>query len=195
MFFSEWLLIKENIQRAQAQKFTLNDIDPRLVYDVFYDTYKKSTGQAWDYDTFVSRAYNWTFYGIPPQVQNDAVAGFVAVRFQRSGLIKLTGMAGNGRSILAGLTMLNATGKPIWGAVSDEIARLAEKRGFMVAPPEVMKQVAPFIPDLKVDDSGNVVANVRGIGDVSKKVIINSQYKDWLMSQNQYAGMLKGMNF
>ena len=73
---------------------------------------------------FLHRGYKWTFFGVMPSYDNDPESGFIATRFQRSGLIKLTGVAGNLRSILKGLDLLSGLNKPVWGAVSEDIGAL-----------------------------------------------------------------------
>ena len=134
-------------------------------------------------NTFLGRSRSWTFFGIPPESEHDPAAGFVSVRFQNSGLVKLTGVAGSTRAILKGLSLVDNLNKPVWGAVSDSIASMAEKRGFIVPPPETMKMMAMFIPNLSVNDSGDVQAHVIGVGDVNKKVIVNQKYMDWFKKQ------------
>ena len=85
-------------------------------FDVFDASYKKSTGKSWDKQKFISRAYNWVFFG------NDK--GYVAVRPQRGGMIKLVGVAGNPKSVLSGFREMTShyANTPIWGAVSLDIA-------------------------------------------------------------------------
>jgi hypothetical protein len=46
-----------------------------------------------------------------------------------------------------------------------------------------MKMMAMFIPNLSVNDSGDVQAHVIGVGDVNKKVIVNQKYMDWFKKQ------------
>ena len=178
--FIEWLL-----ENTEPQSFTLSDknIVPEWVYNIFVESYLKSTGKAWDMNTFLGRSRSWTFFGIPPESEHDPAAGFVSVRFQNSGLVKLTGVAGSTRAILTGLSLVDNLNKPVWGAVSDSIASMAEKRGFIVPPPETMKMMAMFIPNLSVNDSGDVQAHVIGVGDVNKKVIVNQKYMDWFKKQ------------
>ncbi len=180
--FLEWL----NENAASVQSFTLNDVNPEWIYNIFKTSYEKSTGQSWSYQTFLGRASNWTFYGLPPQSDNDPNAGFVAVRIQNSGLIKLTGVAGNGRGILRGVDMLNSLNKPIWGAVSGDIAAMAAKKGFKIIPPFILKMLAAKgvkIPGMEIDSAGNIKADIVELGTVDKKAIVNDQYINWLKKQ------------
>jgi len=100
------------------------EIDLHHAYEIFRRSYEAETGAAWSEEKFVNRAQQWVFYG-----DDD---GFVAVRPQRSGMIKLVGVAGEPRSILKGLNELQQTGGAIWGAVSAPLAQMAAKRGMIV---------------------------------------------------------------
>jgi GNAT superfamily N-acetyltransferase len=96
-------------------------IDINRAYGLFKREYEESTGQSWSFDKFQSRARNWEFYG------DDN--GYVAVRRQRSGFVKLVGMAGDNKSKLRGIQKLSQQGLPLWGMVSKEIKDIALKRG------------------------------------------------------------------
>ena len=93
-----------------------SQMDMDKAFDVFDASYKKSTGKSWDKEKFISRAYNWVFFG------DDK--GYVAVRPQRGGMIKLVGVAGNPKSVLSGFREMTShyANTPIWGAVSLDIA-------------------------------------------------------------------------
>ena len=170
---------------SQQEEFTLNNSDPNEIYEIFKNSYNQSTGQAWDYNTFLSRAYDWVFFGVKPTVKNDEKAGFVAVRFQRSGIIKLTGVAGNKRAILRGIDLLSSKNMPVWGGVSSDIADMAKRKGFIVVPKEVAQKIGPFIPNFATDSEGDVVANITGgIGVVKKVLIVNQNYLNWLQKNN-----------
>lgn len=96
-------------------------LDMTKAYNVFRQEYEESTGQSWSQDKFMQRARNWQFFGD----EN----GFVAVRPQRSGFVKLVGMAGDNKSKLRGIQQIQQQGLPIWGMVSKEIKDMAVKRG------------------------------------------------------------------
>jgi hypothetical protein len=181
--FLEWL-IEEN---KPAQQFNLRDTNPDWLYEIFKQSYMKSTGTAFSKENFISKASTWTFFGIPPSSENDPLAGFVAVRFQPSGLVKLTGVAGNPRGIFRGVDQLNNINKPVWGAVSADIANMATKKGFKEVPPFVLKifaQKGIKIPGMEIDDQGNIKADIAEIGVVNKKAIVNDLYIDWIKKQH-----------
>jgi hypothetical protein len=92
-----------------------------VAYDIFKKEYDKSTGISWDYNKFTNRAANWEFYG--------DVNGYVAIRKQRSGFVKLVGMAGNNKSKLKGIQDLVSMNLPLWGLVSKEIKDIAVRKG------------------------------------------------------------------
>lgn len=96
-------------------------LDMTKAYDVFRKEYEESTGQSWTMDKFMQRASNWQFFGD----EN----GFVAVRPQRSGFVKLVGMAGDNKSKLRGIQQIQQMGLPVWGMVSKDIKDIAVKRG------------------------------------------------------------------
>ena len=178
--FKNWLLEEEN---KSATQFSLNDTNPKWLYEIFKQSYLKSTGIAFSEDHFYNRASQWTFFGIQPSSENDPMSGFVAVRFQPSGLIKLTGVAGNPRGIFRGVDLLSSTGKPIWGAVSSDIANMASKKGFKIVPPFILKMLGQHgikIPGMEIDASGNLKADVAEVGKVDKQAIVNDQYIEWL---------------
>ena len=185
--FSQWL--SENkfwlCESVSAEEFLLQDADVDEMYKIFKNSYEESTGHSWDLNTFLGRASDWTFYGIKPTEKNDPKAGFVAVRKQKSGIIKLTGVGGNPFSINRGLDLLIATGKPIWGGVSEKIAEALTKKGFIIPPKSLVTQVAPYIPGFNVNALGNVVANITGgVGEVEKTIVINNAYLDWLETEH-----------
>ena len=182
--FKKWLLEEEN---QAAIEFSLNKTNPAWLYEIFKQSYLKSTGTAFSESHFYDRASKWTFFGIPPNSENDPTSGFVAVRFQPSGLIKLTGVAGNTRGILRGVDLLNSKNQPVWGAVSSDIANMASKKGFKIVPPFVLKMLTQSgmkIPGMEIDDAGNIKTDIAEIGKVDKKAIVNDQYISWL--KNQY---------
>lgn len=107
--YSDYYTMKEIMTPASQM-----DLDQ--AFDVFDASYKKATGKSWDKQKFISRASNWIFFG-----DNK---GYVAVRPQRGGMVKLVGVAGSPKSILSGFHEMTTqyTNTPIWGAVSMDIA-------------------------------------------------------------------------
>jgi hypothetical protein len=66
-------------------EYSAATIDLDRAFDIFNQSYIKSTGKSWEKDKFVERAQNWTFFG-------DA-NGYVAVRVQHGGMVKVVGVA------------------------------------------------------------------------------------------------------
>lgn len=96
-------------------------LDMNRAYDVFRKEYEESTGQSWTREKFMQRSQNWQFFGD----EN----GFVAVRPQKSGFIKLVGMAGDNKSKLRAIQQLQEQKLPVWGMVSKDIKDIAVRRG------------------------------------------------------------------
>jgi len=179
MAFKSWLLKEERIG--------LNHLDEeqlQALYQVFHDSYMKSAGEAFDWDTFMDRAQNWTFFGRFPWNAPEDI-GFVAVRFQASGLAKMTGMAGDLKGIDTGIQELLSLGKPTWGVVPDKFARLAEKKyksfGLRTTPPEVVSKL-PF--QLRMLAKGAMISHPALSGSMKKQLIGNAAYWEWLQNQD-----------
>jgi len=109
--FKKYLMLKESLVQIPLDS----------AYEIFKNEYDKSTGTSWTYDKFTGRARNWEFYGDEK--------GYVAIRRQRSGLVKLVGMAGDNRSKLKGINDLISMKMPLWGMVSKDIKDIAVRRG------------------------------------------------------------------
>jgi len=109
--FKKYLMLKESLVQIPLDS----------AYEIFKNEYDKSTGTSWTYDKFMGRARNWEFYGDEK--------GYVAIRRQRSGLVKLVGMAGDNRSKLKGINDLISMNMPLWGMVSKDIKDIAVRRG------------------------------------------------------------------
>ena len=109
--FKKYLMLKESLVQIPLD----------AAYEIFKNEYDKSTGASWSYDKFMGRARNWEFYGDEK--------GYVAIRRQRSGLVKLVGMAGDNRSKLKGINDLISMKMPLWGMVSKDIKDIAVRRG------------------------------------------------------------------
>ena len=136
-----------------VQLFTgkqLDDSDLDLLYQTYYNTYSKTpallsspdSGNAVVKSTaatvdnqlikagdkrkltpkseqwFKNRGRNWIFFGNPD--------GYVAVRKQQSGAYKLITVAGDKKIMLESLRELLSKHWPIWGSVSDLIARILQ---------------------------------------------------------------------
>lgn len=173
----------------ETRKMSFEDIDKNIAYDIFSNSYQKATGKSWEKGKFIDRARNWIFYGDPN--------GWITVRPQGSELLKLTGMAGHPKSILLGFNELVAENKPIWGMVSEDLASMAEKKGFK----SLKGKKGAFILKLvmnQIDKSafggvkntvnwdGSVTFDFKDIGETNKIFIGNSAYFIYLKTKTNY---------
>lgn len=174
------------------KNYLVEEFTPDLdkAYEIFSDTYIKSTGKTWSKDKFISRANAWLFYG-----DND---GFVTVRPQKSGYLKLTGMAGKPRSIIKGLKDLLATNKPIWGMVSSDILPMAIKQGFISPDKDQIEEILSNIPPSVfggyhaiINDDGSVTMDYSDIGLATKYFIANEKYMDINKTLDKIKGLFK----
>ena len=199
---NDWKPKNKKLSEQIVNKFIIKEqfrIDDVTDLDSFYQTFKKSyedqTGSAWSEDKLLSRARNWTFYGDEQ--------GFVAVRVQGSGMKKLVAVAGNPRSIAKGLGELEASGGPIWGAVSAPLAMMAKKRG-MIVPNLIpggalfIKALAKTIPssvwggyEPKVTKDGGLLFSFDDVGTTTKYVIGNRAYFEAMVKLPNVADAIK----
>lgn len=120
MGFKKFYLLQAN--KLLSESFSINSTNIQRIYEIFRNEYIKSTGKAWDFETFRHKSQNWIFYGD----EN----GFVAIRPQKSGFYKLVGAAGSLKSKYRGFLEIQKKQLPVWGMVSKDIANLLEKLGF-----------------------------------------------------------------
>ncbi len=180
----------------------IENLDLDQAFDVFQKSYQKATGKAWDKDKFIERAQNWEFFG-----DNS---GFITVRIQRSGLVKLVGVAGNPKSVLRGINDLQSKygNKPIWGMVSLELAKMAEKKGMKVLRVEntwanrmlfsFFSRVIPsaVFGDAKIlglNSDGTIKFQYGDIGETNKILIGNVHYFESLIKLIQTNPQLPAM--
>ena len=160
-------------------EFQYNSLSPdeqTQIYDTFSSAYIKSTGASWDANKFASRAGGWSFFG--------NIKGFVAVRKQPSGFYKLTGCAGDLKSIIEGLGLLNSNGAPVWGMMDKRLANVMKaKNGFSTPSVLVLKIMFQLIPksvfggvDFKVNWDGSCTFAYADLGDVTKYFVANDLY-------------------
>ena len=167
----------------------LSEQQKEELYEVFKESYIKSTGQAWSKDLFFSRARGWTLYGIV----GGPTTGVVAIREQFSGFNKLVAIAGNFRGILTGIKAVkeDKSDAPIWGAVSPEMIPMVKRLGFKVADRAQMDQIIENLPgDLssqigEVDSDGSFKMNIAEVGETTKKFIYNDIYEKRLALKSQ----------
>ena len=160
---------------------SFDSINLDQAYEIFKTSYDKSTGASWSKDKFIQRARSWKFYG-----DQD---GYVAVRPQRSGMLKLNGVAGNPKSIVKGLKELLAENHPTWGMVSEDMLPMAHKLGFITPPAFVIKLLVKSIPasvfgaDFDMNDDGSITLHYHDVGSATKYFIANKQYYKQLLPQ------------
>ncbi len=150
--------------------------EKRQIFNVFTQSYVKATGSSWDEKKFYSRAGEWIFFGDP--------SGFVTVRPQKSGFYKLTGVAGNPKSILRSLQELNSTNYPIWGMLTKELANILVKRygfrmpnrleGFVIGK-LITKNVFGNVEYIRNPD-GSLTFKYADVGETTKVFVGNREY-------------------
>lgn len=172
-------------------KLSSHQVDLTKAYDLFKQSYENATGVAWTFDKFIDRAHNWTFYG-----DDD---GYVTVRIQQSGMVKLVGVAGKPKKVITGFReMVNDNAnKPIWGTVSLDIAKMIVKLDpkfrILSVPGGVVgkllfKTIKSVIPAsvfggadvLGVNPDGTIQFNYPDIGAANKVLIGTPEYFDVL---------------
>ena len=169
------------------EKFTINSVDDfekEHIYNIFKDSYEKSTGSSWSKEKFFDRASLWTFYGDPKK-------GFISTREQRSGPIKLTGVAGSPISAYRGLKeLIDTEHKPIWGMATKDIVEKMKGAGFITPPAFLIKLMMKVIPASvfggvasEVLSDGGVKFSYSDVGDSTKYFFANKEYYKHLISQ------------
>jgi hypothetical protein len=172
------------------ERFTINNKSHEEVdniFNIFKSSYEQSTGSSWTYDKFIKRANNWVFFGDPSK-------GFVAVRPQRSGPLKMTGAAGSPFSIASGVKeMINTEHKPIWGMASKNLAMKMKSFGFIEPPAFLVKIMFKYIPSSvfgdvpsEIQKDGGVKFSYSDVGDATKYFFANKDYYKYVV-----AGMIK----
>lgn len=169
-------------QKFQKVKESIDNLDMDQAYELFKATYEKETGASWSKDKFMQRASNWDFYGDP--------TGFIAVRPQRSGLVKLTGAAGSPRGILKGIKELQSENKPIWGMASKPLAAQLSKLGLIQPPGLLLKAISTMIPKsvfgdvpFTVNMDGGVTFQYSDVGPATKYFVASPEYFKQILTQ------------
>lgn len=157
----------------------ISNIDLNVAYELFKKEYEERTGYAWPLHKFLSRARNWEFWGDEK--------GYVAIRRQRSGYIKLVGAAGSNKSKYIAIKELLALGEPIWGVVTEDIFNLALKVGMRAPTEEEKSLMMVMIPDYMMSsidsESNKVTVNYKDVGQVEKYFIANEEYYNKVKTQ------------
>jgi hypothetical protein len=150
--------------------------EKRQIFNIFTQSYVKATGSSWDEGKFYSRANEWLFFGDP--------TGFVTVRPQKSGYYKLTGVAGNMKSIMKALQELNTTNYPIWGMLTQELANILVRRyGFRMPNRLESFIIGKLISnnvfgnvEHKRNPDGSITFNYKDVGESTKVFVGNREY-------------------
>ena len=164
---------------------TLGELDPDRMYELFSDSYQRATGKAWEKSKFLSRADGWRFYG-----DED---GCVTVREQRSGMLKLTSVAGSPRSIIRGMNDLKSEGVPVWGLVDKNIQTMANRFGFKSPPGPIVQMMMGMIPAgvfggatlNGVGNDGDISLEYPDVGQATKYLIGNTEYYQALLGSSR----------
>ena len=176
----------ESLKQQESFKFNnLSGAEQEKLFSEFEKSYIKATGASWDKNHFLSRAYNWTFFG-------DENGG-IAVRKQRSGLYKLVASYGSPKKIISAFKeMQNEIGnEPIWGAMTLNLANMLEKltnNEFKIAPKLFVKTLIPKIKHIFGDDilgvkkDGAIIVNTPA-GKMEKYFIYNKAYAAHMIDQ------------
>lgn len=156
-------------------------MDLDKAYELFSANYEKATGTAWTKDKFISRASDWVFYG-------EEGKGYVAVRPQRSGLLKLVGVGGSPLAIAKGMKELLALKKPVWGMASMELVKAMHKLGMKTPPAWVVRKMLKTIPanvfgnvSYIVNKNGSITLDYSDVGKATKFFVANKEYYKWLL--------------
>lgn len=150
-------------------------MDLERAFQLFSTEYEAKTGTSWSKEKFFKRAANWNFYG------DDN--GYIAVRPQRSGFVKLVGAAGSNKSKYKALKEIQDEKLPIWGMVSQDILGLLKKSGFIVPPAIVVKFLIGKVPisvfggvDFSVNGDGSITLKYDDVGDAKKYFVGSKEY-------------------
>jgi hypothetical protein len=173
-------MLKEKLGLLNEEVFRYSDLsddEKEKVYDIFKTSYENSTGTSWDSNKFSSRANGWTFFG-------DKSSGFVVLRKQNSGMNKLTGVAGDLKSISMGISDINALNEPVWGMADKRISSILTKKFNYYTPPAfILKLMMKKIPssvfgdaEYEVNNDGSVTFKYSDVGDATKYFFANKQY-------------------
>lgn len=150
-------------------------IDLDRAYELFTASYQEHTGAVWSKDKFMQRASNWKFYG-----DNS---GYIAIRPQRSGLVKLVGVGGSPRSIMKGMKQIMDQHLPIWGMMSKDIVPMAIKMGMIQPPAWIVKGMLKLIPSsvfgdvpFNINNDGSITLQYNDVGDATKYFVGSKEY-------------------
>ena len=184
--------VEQSINEDVFKYDDLTDDEKNKAYEIFRDSYQNATGSSWDKMKFSSRASNWTFYGVKDK-------GFVVVRKQKSGMNKLTGVAGDLKSISIGIEELNKLEEPTWGMADKKIVNVLTGRYNFISPPAfVVKMLIKFIPSevfggaqYVINKDGSLTFNYSDVGDATKYFFGNKKYFQSLLKNVSMNSIVK----
>ena len=235
-FIFNWKeFLAESQVSSSVTRFTLSDICEDLgqsygdssdckelqeLYGIFRASYEKATGSAWSEELFIRKAKRWIFFGAL-----GYNGGVVAIRRQNSGLNKLVAVAGNPRTVLRAMNLLSSEleGEAVWGAISEDLVPIAERKGLMTIPGFVKKVaessiltkflpintiIATFIKvlvssipksvfggyNLKPNPDGSMEVDIAEIGKVKKYIVGNDNYYRSVLTNSEFMGRLESMD-
>lgn len=173
------LYFKESLGFAEMViKESKINLDLNRAYELFKAEYEQVThgGKWWTPEKFYQRFSNWECYGDKN--------GVVAVRRQRSGYVKLVGMAGSMKSKYKGFKDILALNLPVWGMVTKDIAGMGVKMG-MRTPNFIEASILKKVIDPSVfgnvkihgyTKDGGIDMEYPDVGRTTKYFIANNEY-------------------
>lgn len=165
---------KDFINTIKENRYEYNEIDLDRAYELFRNEYIKATGKSWSKSKFLDKARKWTFFG-----DED---GFVAVRFQTSGYVKLVGMAGSRKSKLLGFRELMSKGYPIWAGGDAKLTNILVSQGFIRVPYILLKLFEKVIEyqmgsiPITVNKDGSITIDYYDVGPATKYIVATKEY-------------------
>lgn len=176
------------------EKYLYADLDQTQqdnLYRMFQQSYLKATGHSWDEYKFKSRASGWVFFG-------DPTKGGVAIREQRSGLIKLVASFGSPRAVIEAIQeLINTEKKPIWGMMPLNLANHLKTVGFEIVSYDDLMKIKPYISQAMGDQIGEVkqdgaIEIKTDFGTMEKYLVGNKKYF-WFLKKAQLGAKIKGI--
>ena len=156
--------------------YSANAIDLDHAYKLYKDSYLKSTGKAWSKSKFLRRASNWTFFG--------SENGYIAVRKQYSGFVKIVVVAGKPLAIAKGLKELLSKKWPTWTMATKDLTSSLNMHGMKKPPAILLKIMLPKImsygvfgdQNYKILKDGGVKFSTSDVGESVKYFVGSKEY-------------------
>ena len=184
---------------AGFEIFRVEDLSEKqfeALYNTFLNAYK---GEYFSKNSFLGK--RWLFFGTKPSdldEENKSLA-FISYRMQRSGGIKVTGMASTNPLLLRNVAREFAQqfkNFPVWSSPTPDLVNMAKRFMDMYAPSEMpggvelLKELVPKIPSYvfggdspAVTDEGSLrVRNPITLEEIDKVLIGNKAYLESILS-------------